>query len=249
MKFFDFLRRRIKRYDDAHNFTCDVCGREVFGGERVCAQCMGTLPFRDKTVCPFCGRRVKEAGVCLECKKKPLGVEKARSVFVHEGEAARLVLRFKQGEKYLYRTAAELALPLAKREFEDADLIAFVPMTEKAEKRRGYNQSRLFAAELAARWGKELYDGVEKRRETGAQKALGRAEREKNLEGCFHVTDRKGIKGRRVLIVDDVLTTGATVSELADVFKRAKAEKVYALTLTSAEDKHPFGIPDAKAKE
>ncbi len=240
-KLFAWVRKKLDRYDDGHNFTCDVCGREVFGGERVCAACMGTLPFSGKTVCPFCGRRVKEAGACLECKKKPLGVEKARSVFVHEGEAVRLVLRFKRGEKYLCRTAAELALPLLAEEFPDIDLLTFVPMTEKAEKKRGYNQSRLFAEELSKRSGIPLWCGAVKQRETGAQKMLGRDAREKNLERCFHVNDRKGLKDKRVLIVDDILTTGATVSELANTFKRAGAAKTFALTLTSVENKHPFG--------
>ncbi len=246
MKIIEFLRRKMKEYDDTHNFTCDVCGREVFGGERVCLSCMETLPLNNKVYCPFCGRRVKEPGACVDCKKKPLGVAKARSALVHEGEAARLVLRFKNGAKYLYRAAVELMLPILKQEFPDADLLAYVPMTPKSERRRGYNQARLIAAELSERSGIPLYDGAVKRKETETQKSLTREEREKNLEHCFHISDRKGLRDKCVVIVDDILTTGATVSELAAAMKRAGAAKVYALTLTSAENKHPFGISDNK---
>ncbi len=246
MKLFDLIKRQLKKYDDKVNFTCDICGREVFDGARVCHPCLKELPWNDQNICPFCGRKVVEAGVCLECKQKPLKVKKARSVFTHEEAAARLVVRFKRGEKYLYRTLADLSMPLIEREFAMCDAVAFIPMTKRAEKKRGYNQSRLLAEEIAARTNKELLDAVIKQRETGAQKFLGRADREKNLEGCFHVEDRKAVKGKTILIVDDTLTTGATVSELADRLLRAKAKEVYAFTFTSVQNKHPFGLPPAK---
>lgn len=233
----------IKGYDDAHNFTCDICGREVFASERVCEKCRKELPYIGDKCCPLCGRKVKEAGVCLECKQKPLGVEKARSVFTHEGEAARLVVRYKRGSKYLYRTLAELALPLLVKEFPDCDLLTSVPMTKKAQKKRGYNQSKLLAEELAKRSEKPYLDTAVKQRETQSQKFLGREEREKNLEGCFHIIDRAAVKGKTVLVIDDTLTTGSTVSELANRLKRAGAKTVYALTITSVEYKDGFGKP------
>lgn len=231
----------IARYDDTHNFTCDVCGREVFGGERVCGQCMAALPWNAAPVCPLCGRKVGEEGICLDCKERPLAVKKARSAFLHEGEAARLVVRFKRGQKYLYRTLCDLMFPLLEREFPHTDAIVCVPMTAAAEKARGYNQSRLLAEELAKRSGKELLSPAEKRRETEAQKFLGRKEREENLKGCFHVHDRRSVRGRKILIVDDTLTTGATASELAGALLRAGAAEVDLLTVTSVPKKHPFG--------
>ena len=242
----DFLRRlreKIKKYDDGHNFTCDICGREVFENERVCAQCKRELPWNNGYVCPICGRKVGEEGVCLECKQKPVGVDMARSAFTHEGEAARLVIRFKKGKKYLYRALAELMLPLLQKEFSSVDALTFVPMTARAEKKRGYNQSRLLAEELAARCGKPVLYSVGKRRESKPQKTLGRTEREKNLEGCFHITDRQTVKGKSILIIDDTFTTGSTVSVLSDALKRAGATGVYALTATSVQYKYPFGKP------
>lgn len=77
-----------------HNFTCDVCGREVFENERICRACHAALPHNGGPVCPFCGRSVAEGGACLECKQKPLVVKKARSALLYAGEAAHLVLRF-----------------------------------------------------------------------------------------------------------------------------------------------------------
>ena len=231
------LFTKLKRYDDTHNFTCDVCGREVFTHTRVCEKCRDRLPMNDGLVCPYCGRKVREPGVCIECRTRPVGVEKARSVCLYKGEAKRLVVRYKRGEKYLYRTLAELALPLAEREFPDVDAIMGVPMTEKATKKRGYNQAALLAECLAERMQKPAISPVVKHKETASQKSLTRKERESNLDGCFRVASRGEIKGKRILIVDDVLTTGATVFALADVMSRAGAAKVYALTFASTEKK------------
>lgn len=249
-KFIEFIKKVVKKtidfikgYDDTHNFTCDICGREVFENERVCEKCKKELPYIGDKCCPLCGRKVKEAGICLECKSKPLGTEKARSVFTHEGEAARLVVRYKRGSKYLYRTLAELTLPLFLKEFPDCDLITSVPMTKKAQRKRGYNQSKLLAEELAKRSGKLYLDTAIKQHETQSQKFLGREGREKNLKGCFHVINRDAVKEKTVLVIDDTLTTGSTVSELADCLKRAGAKTVYALTITSVEYKDAFGKP------
>lgn len=242
------LRAALRSYDVTHNFTCDLCDREVFANERVCASCRESLPKNDGIVCPFCGRKVREPGTCLECKQKPLAVAKARSVLLHEGRAAQLVHQFKNGAKYLAYTCAELALPLVQEEFPMADCITCVPMTKRARRRRGYNQSELFARALAERSGLPFIQPVDKPRDTQEQKTLSRREREKNLRGCFHVHDRKGVRDRNILIADDTLTTGATGSELATVLLRAGAQNVYLITITSVARKNPFGKPPAPDK-
>ncbi len=232
---------RTKQYDETHNYTCDLCGREVFALERVCAQCKKALPWNDGVVCLLCGRKIKESGICLECKQKPLAVDRARSCFTHEKEAASLVLRFKRGAKYLYLTLTELTLPLLLREFPKADTLIGVPMTKKAEKKRGYNQSELLAKELARRSGKRFLAPAVKQKDTAQQKTLGRKEREENMKGSFHLTDRKSVKGAHILIIDDTMTTGATASELALVLKNAGAASVSLMTVTSVEKHDVFG--------
>lgn len=229
----------LKHYERTHNFTCDVCRREVFAGERICASCRGALPFI-RVRCPVCGRRVKEEGVCAACKRSRPVVRAARSALVHEGDAARLVRRFKQGERYLAVTLARLIAPLAE-EFAGTHALVPVPMTERARRRRGYDQSLLLAQEVSALSGIPLLCAVQKRRETSAQKTLGRQERAKNLEGCFSVADRGSVRGKKLLIVDDTYTTGATADELASVLLRAGAAEVNVLTVTSVEDRAPFG--------
>ena len=235
--FFQTIAKKLDEYDASHNFTCDCCGREVFENERICSLCRDELPYNDEQFCPFCGRPVLESGACLECKQKPLVVERARSVFLHEEGAVALVMRLKKGDRYLFRTLATEMLPLALREFPDVDLLVGVPMTERAQKARGYNQSFLLAQELARLMGKEYLDALVKTRETQEQKSLGRREREENLRGCFRVTQRSAVKGKRILIVDDIMTTGSTASELAFVLLRAGAKQVNLITATAVPQK------------
>lgn len=233
---FERIRAAMRRYEDMHNYTCDVCGREVFGNERLCRACAEALPLHRREICPRCGRSVAEAGVCMECRRSLPAADKMRSAMDHEGEGARLVVRFKTGEKYLFRTLADLMAPLAAREFSDCDLVTSVPMTASARRKRGYDQSRLLAEEIARRSGKPYAVCADKTRETAAQKTLSRAERERNLKGCFRAK-KKAVAGKIVLVADDTMTTGSTASELAAALRRAGAAKVYFLTATSVPQK------------
>ena len=241
MKLIEYIKDKINRYDETHNFTCDNCGGEVFDGRRLCDWCKERLPYNNGHVCPYCGRRVKEPGTCLDCKQKPLEVKKARSLFLYEGDAARLILAFKTGQKYLFRTFVEEMLPIAEREFADADALTYVPMTKKAQRRRGYNQSKLLAEGLAKKLNKPLLCAVEKKRENADQRVLTRQEREENMKNVFAVTDKEQVKGKHILIVDDTLTTGATASALAVVLKKAGASAVDLITVASVEKHAPFG--------
>lgn len=239
MSLFSRLAARLRGYERTHNFTCDVCGREVFAGEHVCDSCRAALPAIGRH-CPVCGRRVREEGVCAACKQRRPVAGKVRSCFSHEGEAARLVLRFKRGERYLACTLAEWMLPLLAA-FPGTDALVPVPMTKRAKRRRGFDQTLLLARELSEWSGVPVLCAAEKRRDTPPQKSLSRSERAKNLEGCFRVADRAAVRGKTLLIVDDTYTTGATADELAAVLLRAGAKEVNALTFTSVEDKAPFG--------
>lgn len=229
------LFQKLEKRIGHPNFTCDVCGREVFNGERICDPCLKTLP-KIETFCPFCGRKVDESGICIDCKDKLPQFDRARSVFTHEGEAARLVVRYKRGQKYLYKTLSDFLFPLLK-EFPDANALAYVPMTEKARKRRGYNQTSLLAEELSELSGLPLLHPAEKIRDTGSQKFLNRKEREENLKGCFRLLDKAAVWGKRLILVDDTMTTGTTLNELSMLYKKAGAERVYAVTVTSVQYK------------
>ena len=179
--------------------------------------------------------------MCLECKEEPPGVTRARSACEHEGEASRLVVRFKRRKKYLAETLAELSASALLREFPSAEVLVPVPMTKRALKKRGYNQALAFAEALGKRTGIAAADAAEKVKETPSQKTLGRKDRAENLTGCFRIADRAAVKEKTVVIVDDTMTTGATAAVLARVLRRAGAKGVFLFTFTSVTRKEPFG--------
>ena len=218
------------------DFTCDVCGRETFG-TNICNGCAKTLVYNDKAVCPVCGRRTVRCELCIECKQKPPLFKMAVSSFVYEGAAAYLIKKFKNGAGYLKEYFADKICKSLKS-FPEYDCIVCVPMTRRAKSKRGYNQGELLAKAVSERVGKPYIKGaLEKRKETGEQKDLTRKERSKNLAGCFRVIKGEEIKGKRVLVVDDILTTGATADEMARALLKAGAERVYLATVASAEYK------------
>lgn len=218
------------------NFTCDVCSREIFEEERLCKSCRDALSWNKGEYCICCGRKESQTGLCIECRAARPDFDLARSAFVYEGEAMRLVLRFKSGERYLAETLSQLLLPMLE-DFADADALTFVPMTEKAEKERGYNQAKLLAELLAKESGLELLGSVFKLRDTPPQKSLNLKQRRDNLKDSFKIESKKSFQNKKIVLIDDVLTTGATASELARCMKKAGATRVYVLTVASVANK------------
>ncbi|MDE7181448.1 MAG: ComF family protein [Clostridia bacterium] len=217
-------------------FTCDICGIEIFEG-RLCKDCLKTVTFNDKAVCPVCGRKTVRPEICLECKADLPKFKKAASPIVYENGGAELVLKFKNGNGYLKEHFASLMASKLK-DFSAFDCIVYVPMTKSAEKRRGYNQARLLAESLSDKIGVPwIKEAVIKTADTPEQKTLTKKQRIANLTGCFKVAKRNEVKDKTVLIVDDVLTTGATCEAMAKKLLSAGAKQIYLATVASVEYK------------
>ena len=108
------------------------------------------------------------------------------------------------------------------------DVILFVPMTAADKRKRGYNQTELIAKELHYILEKPCLNALVKVRETRSQKSLNENERRENVKNAFSVKNPEKLKGKNVLVIDDVCTTGSTLSEAARAIKAAGAGKVYA---------------------
>ena len=115
----------------------------------------------------------------------------------------------------------------------NADYLVFVPMTEDAKKKRGYNQSEILANKLSERINVPVLNCLKKVKKTERQATLGRAERLKNLNDAFRVINKKSVVGKSILIVDDVTTTGATAEVVASRLKKAGAKIVNLITVAS----------------
>ncbi|WP_448202814.1 double zinc ribbon domain-containing protein [Azospirillum sp. sgz302134] len=218
---------------------CLCCGGSVDRQGGLCAGCWGTLTFIAAPVCACCGVPFEFAvageTLCGACMAEPPPFGRARAVLVYDDGSRPLVLGFKHGDRihaadaygaWMARAGAEL--------LADADLLAPVPLHRWRLFRRRYNQAALLARATGRRAGVPVVpDLLLRRRATPSQGGLDRKGRAKNVKGAFLL--RPGVKarveGKRVVLVDDVLTTGATLAECARVLRRAGAARVDVLTL------------------
>lgn len=227
------IKKFLKSNFFPQDFTCELCGIEIFGG-RLCADCGRGMVYNDGETCPVCGRKTVKNEICPECKAHRPEFKKAVSALCYGGAGADLVAKFKNGSPYLSDYFAGL-LKQKLGLLPAFDAVVYVPMTQKATNKRGYNQSYLLAKSISELTGAPvLKDAAIKTAETAVQKSLGRSERFKNLAECFKV-NKKSVRGKTILVTDDVLTTGATLGALAEKLKKAGAKEVYAATAASVE--------------
>ena len=241
MSFLSWLKSKTRKLFD-ENFTnlywtCEVCGKEVFGKERFCKECFDNLPFLEDKICAHCGRRVKAStNYCLSCKNKQTDIDLARSVFDYSDAVRLMIHKLKyKGKRYLARIFAPYLANVYWKNYFNSDLIVYVPMFRKDQRKRGYNQSKLLAKELSKLINVPVFDGLTKTKRTSKQVGLKRKERKVNLKGAFKLTSKKEIIDKSILIVDDVMTTGATVERIAELLKKKGAKIVKALTVASVQ--------------
>ena len=246
MNFFWRLRQRVREYFAEHGYTCDCCGIEVFdyANHRLCEACQARMPNNDERVCPKCGRKTLGEGVCLTCKAHLPDFTKGYSAFVYKGRAASLVNRLKNGQPHLGLYFGEKTAEYFLKHHENAEgetpyLVIPVPLTEKRKRDRGYNQAEELAEAVCNTLNKNGIPAemdlevLQKNRETGQQKHMSALERRENISGAYHIHKRKECRDRMILLIDDILTTGATGGECAKLLKNAGAKAVYFLTPTA----------------
>jgi len=214
---------------------CLGCGVVVEAPGRLCMACWTPIRFLGPPCCAICGEPFpflqEGSSLCLSCVAQPPAYDRARAVFVYDEVTRKLILSFKHGD----RTDAAPAYAAWMRRagaalISDADVIAAVPLHRWRLLRRRYNQAALLAIEIGKLTGKRVVPDLLRRvRATPSLGQLGRLARRRTLRGAFATTG--AVAGMRVLLIDDVLTSGATVGECARVLKRAGASGVDVLTL------------------
>lgn len=198
----------------------------------ICEKC--ALPLNNN-FCKRCGRhKVGLGAYCGECAGQDLRFDEARSAVNFDETARALVHRLKYGgARYLVPGIVEFMLDVLFASGWEADRLTFVPMHKKRRKQRGYNQAELLARELSRRTDLPCEELLLKTVYTVNQAKLDRKEREENLRGSFASAGRAP---ERVILVDDVMTTGSTASECASVLKKHGAKFVYLLTFASVPE-------------
>jgi competence protein ComFC len=206
----------------------------------VCESCLAAVRGYDGAECARCGlflsavTTLHGSALCGLCRRKAFAFQQARSFGWYDGALREVIHCLKyDGFRPLAGTlAAHLGSAIARLEQKEFDLILPVPLHRKRERRRGFNQSALLAQHLAKRTGLPFgrKDCV-RVRDTRPQTGLRAAERRKNVSGAFEVPDEKSVEDRRVLLIDDVLTTGATANACASALVAAGAAGVWVATL------------------
>jgi len=219
---------------------CLGCGTPVTTQGRLCAGCWASLAFLGPPQCRICGyplpHALPEAPLCGACAADPPAYDRARAAFRYDERARGLILAFKHADRtdiapafgrWLARAGAELVV--------DAEVIAPVPLHRWRLLKRGYNQAAILATALGRESGQRVApDLLQRTRATRSQQGLsGRARANNVTQAAFrvHPWHAARIEGRRVLLIDDVLTTGATIGACARVLRRAGAAGVDVLTL------------------
>lgn len=218
---------------------CLNCRAAVDRQGELCAECWRAIAFLAEPCCARCGYPFAydegEDVLCAACLAAPPVYDRARAVMAYNDASRHLVLSFKHGDRLEGAPSYGRWLERAGRPLlGDIDLIAPVPLHRWRLLKRRYNQAALMAQALARRTGlPAVSDLLQRTRPTPSQGGLSPAQRRANVRRAFAVRPayRERLAGRRVLLVDDVMTTGATANAIAAVLRRQGAGGVDVLTL------------------
>ncbi|MBQ9776540.1 MAG: ComF family protein [Lentisphaeria bacterium] len=234
------MKRFLKKCFGFYNlFPCPVCGTGDGGGEnRICPECMEKMPLIPGDHCTGCGgsldSMLARCSKCLESADFPW--QDAFSLFEYRGVARDLIHRMKYyGQAQLARTFGILLAEKLAAEAPEFDLILPLPLFWVRKLERSYNQSELLAKVI----GKELSVpvGNDLKRIKGGkhQASLGRRQRQIGARGVFAVKHPEKLYGKRILLVDDVFTTGATLNSAAKVLMKANVKALYVATIARTQ--------------
>lgn len=226
---------------------CVLCGT-ILGPERgLCGACWAELRFVTPPWCSVCGRPYDEddAGLdpCAVCRADRPVLRRTRAALAYDDRSRRLVIAFKHYGRLSLRPLFALWLALPAGELlAEVDLIAPVPLHRRRLMQRGFNQAALLAESLATVDGPAYVpDLLERRRPTASQQGLGARARRGNVTAAafrVHPRRRASLPGARVLLVDDVLTTGATLEACARTLLAAGCASVDGLSLARVTGTH-----------
>lgn len=205
---------------------CVLCGSMSHDG-LWCAPCDRAMPYLDAALCPSCALPTPGGEVCGRCLQHPPLFTRTTAVFAYSFPLDKLVQAMKYGERLAL--AGAFAEKLAHRADKNhrPDCVIPMPLHPAKLRKRGFNQSQLLAARVARKLGIELLPHACRRvRDTPSQSALPWKERKKNVRDAFCCD--ADLSGRRVALVDDVLTTGASLNALAEAAQKRGAVEISA---------------------
>src|SRR6188472_4062689 len=222
--------------------TCTICGKNVQAGEYLCNACEAKIvrivpPFCERCSEPFEGD-INTAFTCANCAHRTIHFNAPVAAYRGRGIVRDVIHEFKYNRqihlRHLVARWLRAALDDERLRSQQFHVVLPVPLHPARQRERGFNQATLLAELLSAHAAITCRPLLKRIRYTTTQIALDRSERMENLHNAFRLRKNTDVRGLRVLLIDDVLTTGSTLSECARVLKRAGAKSVYAATAARA---------------
>lgn len=218
--------------------VCLWCAEPVSETGKLCPVCWSKVRFMPTFLCDVCGMPLEGGGVCLACRRHPPHFDKARAACRYEGIPRHLILAFKHSDRLSNtQILAPWAMRAAGSWLTEVDHILPMPAARQRLIARRYNQAaellRAIIAQHPNLKARACMDMLVRTRNTKAQVSMTRTQRRANIRGAFAVPEhhKPALKGHRVLVLDDVLTSGATMNEAAKTLKRAGAHTVYGVAV------------------
>ena len=199
---------------------CVFCCRLTQGGATVCPHCRDTLPYTKAAA----EQHFPHLSACC-------------SPLYYTDTVRSSLLRYKFGGRSVYAECyGEFLAKCIDENHISCDSITWTPLSRQRLRKRGYDQARLLAQELSRRTGLPCISTLRKLRNNPAQSSTGNAQKRKqNVRGVYALQKGVSVQGRRILLVDDIVTTGATLSACAEVLKKAGAAEITAVTLARSK--------------
>jgi len=218
---------------------CLSCDTRVERAHSLCPACWGKTHFIAPPYCVTCGMPfdapVGDDMQCAHCIANPPEYTRARASMIYDDASKGMILGFKHGDRtYMAQAMGQWMAQAGQALLQESDYIVPVPLHRWRLFHRRYNQAALMARIIAAQVNKPLLaDCLIRSRHTPQQGHMNRTERAKNVKDAFrvHATHRQAILGKTITLIDDVLTTGATLNECAHTLRTAGAATVHVVTL------------------
>lgn len=219
--------------------TCYFCGK--ISETPICGECIKKVTYVKEPRCKKCGKpiRYKEQEYCLDCQRKSFSYEQGRSLWIHKGAVPWSIYQFKYHNRRVFgEFYAEELFRLYGEKIKEwgIDVIVPVPLHPRRRRMRGYNQTEIIAKHLGKLTGIPVEKNwVRRIRYTEPQKKLNDKERRKNLENAFCI-QKQCREYERVLLIDDIYTTGSTIDTIAKQLLEKCNKKTWFLTISIGQD-------------
>ncbi len=235
-KFFNYFENLFMK-----NHSCIGCGIEIPDGTeyQLCKNCREYLSKIEYPVCEKCGEEVLDGNILCDRCKVVIGYhfDKNKTFCYYDDVSANIVKAFKYNKRKFYAKHIAEMMTEDLAIFEDVDYLTFVPISNSRILERGFNQAEELAKEISKITKIEVIDSLIKLENGRHQAGLTRKERLENLKGSFYLKDeaKPKLKNKVVMIIDDVFTTGSTLSECAKMLKHAKPAEVKTRTFAKTK--------------